>query len=210
MSRHALNLFLISMILLSTACAARKIEKRELPSYEGRAFREVLSERNRIRDIETKFSVLFEKKDSEIRGDAALDISQSGDMSLRVYSLGFLAMELTARDGAIKSSPSLDRGKKIILTRGLRDCLFWWDVKDFDLYEEDDRYLLRGPDRDLWVDKKTFLPARQDIYFEDGKVLNVFYDDPTKENDIWYQSKIRIEFLQYSVTFTIRHMLYKT
>src|SRR5512135_255238 len=165
MSRRALNLFLISMILLSTACAAGKIEKRELPSYEGRAFREVLSERNGIRDIETKFSVLFEKNDSEIRGDAALDISQSGDMSLRVYSLGFLAMQLTSRDGLVKSTPALDRGKKLILTRGLRDCLFWWDVEGFSLYEEDDRYLLKGPDRELWIDKKTFLPARQNIYF---------------------------------------------
>ncbi len=210
MSRRALNLFLISIVLLSTSCAARKIEKIELPSYEGRAIREVLSERNRIRDIETKFAVLFEKKDSEIRGDAALDISQTGDMSLRVYSLGFLAMELTARDGVIKSSPSLDKGKKIILTRGLRDCLFWWDVKDFSLIEKNGYYVLEGPDRDLWVDKKTFLPARQNIYFEDGKVLNVYYDGPTKENDIWYQSKIRIEFLQYSVTFTVRHMLYKS
>jgi len=56
----------------------------------------------------------------------------------------------------------------------------------------------------------TFLPARQNIYFEDGKVLNVYYDNPVKENDIWYQSKIRIEFSQYAVTFTIRHMAYKS
>lgn len=209
MSRHALKLFLISIVFLS-ACAARKIEKIELPSYEGRAFREVLSERNGISDIETKFAVLFEKRDSEIRGDAALDISRSGDMSLRVYSLGFLAMELTSRDGLVKSTPSLDRGKKLILTRGLRDCLFWWDIKDFRLVEENGYYVLESPDREIWIDKKTFLPARQNIYFEDGKVLNVYYDNPTQENDIWYQSKIRIEFLQYAVTFTIKHMSFKT
>ena len=210
MSRHALNLFLISIVLLSTACAARKIEKMELPSYEGRAFREVLSERSGIRDIETKFSVLFEKKDSETRGDAALDISQTGDMSLRVYSMGFLAMELTSRDGSVKSIPSLDRSKKLILTRGLRDCLFWWDIRDFSLIEENGYYLMESPDREIWIDKKTFLPARQNIYFEDGKVLNVYYDNPAKENDIWYQSKIRIEFLQYAVTFTIKHMSFKS
>jgi hypothetical protein len=210
MSRHALNLFLISIVLLSTACAARKIEKIELPSYEGRVLREVLSERNGIHDIETKFAVLFEKKDTEIRGDAALDISRTGDISLRVYSLGFLAMELTSKDGVVKSTPSLDNGKKVILTRGLRDCLFWWDIRDTSLIEENGYYVLESPDREIWIDKKTFLPARQNIYFEDGKVLNVYYDNPTKEDDIWYQSKIRIEFLQYSVTFTIRHMLYKT
>jgi hypothetical protein len=210
MSRHALKLFLISMVLLSTACAARKIEKIELPSYEGRAVREVLSERNGIRDIETRFAVLFEKKDSETRGDAALDISQTGDMSLRVYSLGFLAMELTSRDGLVRSIPSLDSGKKLILTRGLRDCFFWWDIRDFSLIEENGYYVLESPDRKIWIDKKTFLPARQNIYFEDGKVLNVYYDNPTKENDVWYQSKIRIEFLQYAVTFTIKQMSFKS
>jgi hypothetical protein len=210
MSRHALNLFLISMVLLSTACAARKIGKEELPSYEGRAIREVLSERNGIRDIEVKFAVLFEKKDSEIRGDAALDISRSGDMSLRVYSLGFLAMELSSRDGVVKSTPVLDSGKKLILTRGLRDCLFWWDMEGSSLYEENDRYLLAGPDRELWIDKKTFLPSRQNIYFDDGGVLKVYYEEPTKENDVWYQSKIRIEFLQYAVTFTVKHMSFKS
>ena len=210
MSRHALKLFLISIVLLSTACAARKIEKIELPSYEGRAVREVLSERNGIRDIETRFAALFEKKDSETRGDAALDISQTGDMSLRVYSLGFLAMELTSRDGLVKSTPSLDRGKKLILTRGLRDCLFWWDIRDFSLIEENGYYVLESPDREIWIDKKTFLPARQNIYFEDGKVLNVYYDNPTKENDVWYHSKIRIEFLQYAMTLTIKHMSFKS
>jgi hypothetical protein len=210
MSRHAVKLFLISIVLFLTACAAGRIEKKEMPFYEGKAFSEVLSERNGIHDIETKFAVLFEKKDSEIRGDAALDISRTGDISLRVYSLGFLAMELTSKDGVVKSTPSLDKGKKVILTRGLRDCLFWWDIRDTSLIEENGYYVLESPDREIWIDKKTFLPARQNIYFEDGKVLNVYYDNPTKEDDIWYQSKIRIEFLQYSVTFTIKHMLYKT
>ncbi len=207
--RHALNLFLISLVVLSASCAARKIEK-PLPSYEGKAFREVLSERNGIRSIETKFSVLFEKKDSEVRGDAALDISQTGDMSLRVYSMGFLAMELSSRDGLVKSNPALDSGKKLILTRGMRDCLFWWDIRDFKLAEENGYYVLESPDREIWIDKKTFLPARQNIYFEDGRVLNVYYDNPTSEDDVWYQSRIRIEFLQYAVTFTIKHMSFKS
>ncbi len=210
MSRHALNLFLISLMILSASCAARKIEKTALPSYEGRAFGEVLAERKGIRSIETKFSVLFEKKDSEVKGDAALDISQSGDMSLRVYSMGFRAMELSSQDGLVKSNPALDGGRKLILTRGLRDCLFWWDVSDFRLLEENGYYLIESPEREIWIDKKTFLPARQNIYFEDGRVLNVYYGNPTNEDDVWYQSKIRIEFLQYAVIFTIKHMSFKS
>lgn len=205
--RHASKLFSVSLVLLLAACAARKIE---MPSYEGRAFDEVLSERGVVTDINTRFSILFEKNETEIRGDAALDISRAGDMSLRVYSLGFLAMELTSKDGAVRSDPALDRAKKMILTRGLRDCLFWWDVRDFDLLDEKGSLLLKSAGREIWIDKKTFLPSRQTIYFEDGKELNIYYSEPANENDVWYQSKIRIELAKYVVTLKIKSMSFKT
>jgi hypothetical protein len=207
MLKHASKLFWVSLVLLVAACAPKKIA---MPSYEGRAFKEVLSEKSGISAIEAKFAVLFEKKGSEIKGDAALDIEKSGDLSLRVYSLGFLAMELTSRGGRVKSDPVLDRGKRLILTRGLRDCLFWWDMKDYDFSEENGQYVMRNSDRELWIDKKTFLPSRQTIRFEDGKELKIYYSEPAGENDVWYQSKIRIELSRYAVTLTIKKMTFKS
>jgi len=206
MSKNVLKLFCLSIVLLFVSCAHEKIEA---PSFEGRDVREVLSEKNRISEIETKFSIVFEKKDSEIRGDGALDIASAGDMSLRVYSLGFLAMEVTSKEGTVKSTPHLDRNKTEILTRGLRDCLFWWDLKDFAVQEDDGCYLLKNPEREIWIDKRTLLPKRQRIYFEEGKYLNVYYDDPAVENDVWYQSKIRIELAKYTVTLFVKNMLFK-
>jgi hypothetical protein len=207
MSRHASRLFFLSLALFLAACAPKRIE---MPSYEGRAFSDVLAERSGISGIDAKLAILFERNGSEIRGDAALDISRSGDLSLRVYSLGFLAMELTSRDGRVKSDPPLDRGKKLILTEGLRDCLFWWDVKGYVFSDENGYYLLRNSDREIWIDKKTFLPSRQTVRFKDGKVLNISYSEPANDNDIWYQSKIRIELSRYAVTLTIKRMTFKS
>jgi hypothetical protein len=207
MSRRVSRLFFLSLILLAASCAPKRVA---MPSYEGRAFSEVLSEKSGISGIDTRFGILFEKSGSEIKGDAALDIAKSGDLSLRVYSLGFLAMELTSRGGRVKSDPPLDRKKKIILTRGLRDCLFWWDMKEYAFREEDGHYLLKNADRELWIDKKTFLPSRQTIRFGDGKVLNIYYSEPANDGDVWYQSKIRIELSKYAVTLTIKKMTFKS
>lgn len=116
-----------------------------------------------------------------------MNISNNGDLELRVYSLGFLAMELISRSGAVKSKPGLDSTKKTILTQGL------WDIKDFTVEDEEGCYLLKNADRELMVDKKSGLPKKQRIYFVNGKVLTVYYDNPAKEKNILYQSKIRIE-----------------
>jgi hypothetical protein len=174
--------------------------------FEERGLEEVIAERNGISRIDTTFSVIFEKVDSEIRGDGALNIFNNGDLELRVYSLGFLAMELTSRNGVVRSKPGLDSTKKTILTQGLRDSLFWWDIKDFTLEDENDCYLLRNTEREITIDKKSSLPRKQQIYFPNGKVLTVYYDNPAREKGILYQSKMKIELAKYSVTLTVRNI----
>ena len=54
---------------------------------------------------------------------------------MRIYSFGFLAFEMTAHNGIIKSKPPVDRNKGILLSSGLRDCLFWWDIKDISAWK---------------------------------------------------------------------------
>lgn len=207
MWKNVLKLFLVSIFVLLAACAPRRIET---PSYEGRDFREIISGMQNISEIETKMSILFEKVDTEMTGDGALNISRGGDMSLRVYSLGFLAMEVTSKEGTVKSTPHLDKSKTMILTKGLRDCLFWWDMKDFTLSVDRDAYVLRNVERELWVDRKTFLPLKQIIHFDDNRELTIHYEHPAKENDMWYQSKMRIEIPRYRVTLTVKNMSFKT
>jgi hypothetical protein len=178
----------------------------EMPLHEERSLHEVLADRNSISRIDATMSIVFEKADSEIRGDAALDIFNNGNMELKVYSLGFLAMELTSRDGSVKSNPGLDSTKKAILTKGLRDSIFWWDIKDFSVQDENGHYLLRNTEREITIDKKSLLPQKQQIYFSNGKALTVYYDNPAIEQGIRYQSKMRIELSKYSVTMTVKNI----
>jgi hypothetical protein len=173
---------------------------------------EALYMKERISAIEAEFSITFYRDDSKRSGDGVLTISKYGDLNLRVYSLGFLAFELTSEHGIIKSIPVLDRTKREILTYGLRDCLFWWDIKDYEIDEQEDMYLIRSFPRKLWVDRKTMLPVRQSVQLEDDsdRELWFYYEEPQKMGDVWYPSTIRIELSRYSLTLEFDEMLFSS
>lgn len=196
-------LFLLSTILFLFSCAAPRVE---MPVYDGIDVEDALYSKNSISAIEAAFSIIFEKDDTEIRGEGVLNISRNGNLNLRVYSFGFLALELTSENGIIKSVQMIDRTKGAILTYGLRDCLFWWDIKDFEIDEKEGIYLLKNLSRKVWIDRKTMLPIKQTVSLEDGREINFYYENPEKVGSIWYPSKIRMGLSKYSVTLKIKEM----
>ena len=201
MLKNVSKLFLISLVLISYSCAPKRVE---IPTFEGKSIREALASLNNISSIETTFSITFEKEDTEIRGKGLLNISRNGNLSMRVYSFGFLAFEMTSENGVIKSAPRIDSNKGIILTYGLRDCLFWWDLKDYEIKEEEDHFVIKNSERELWLDKKTAFPTRQIIFLQDGRELNVYYGSPVRSGNCWFPSKIRIELSRYAVTLEVK------
>ncbi len=200
------RLFLLSISLIFVfSCVTKRVE---IPVYEGIDMRDVLSAKSTISSMDATFSIIFEKDDSEMRGEGVLNISRNGDLSLRVYSFGFLALEVSSAKGMIKSNPRIDKSKSKLLTQGLRDCLFWWDIQDFVIDEKDSMYLLKNFSREIWLDKKTILPIKQRVFLEDGKELRISYEGVEKMGDVWYPSTIRIELSQYSVTLKVREILF--
>ncbi len=204
MWKNVSTLFLVSALLILYSCA---VKRTELPDYQGMDVQEVLSSRNDISSIETTFAITFEKDDTEMRGDGALNLLKNGDLSMRIYLFGFfLAFEMTAHNGIIKSNPPIDRTKEIILSSGLRDCLFWWDIKDFSVEEDESGYILKNLTRSLWINRETMLPVKQNISLEDGRELMIRYENPDYAGALWYPSKIRIELARYTVTLNIREI----
>lgn len=203
--KSVLRLFFISIIVLLCSCAPPEVR---IPTYEDMDPEEGLHLNERISAIEAEFSITFQKGDSKVRGEGVLTILKNGNLTLRVYSLGFLAFELTSDNGIVKSNPVLDRTKRKILTYGLRDCLFWWDMEDYDIAESGDVYLIRSFPRRLWFDRKTMLPVQQSVQLDDDRELWFYYEKPQKMGDIWYPSKIRIELSRYAVTMEFDEMLF--
>jgi len=188
MLKNVSTLFLISCILFLCSCTAKRVE---LPVYEGIDVREALSSKNNISSVDSTFSITFEKDDSEIRGDGVVNMARNGNMTMRIYSFGFLAFELTSEN-------------PIILTYGLRDCIFWWDMEDFEIEEKEDYFIISNLTRTLWLDRKTMFPKKQIISLEENRQLNIYYENPEKAGDIWYPSRIRIELSKYAVTLKIK------
>ena len=201
--KNFLRLLFLSIMLIGAACAPKKVE---MPFFEQRGIEAVLAERRSIERIDTALTVVFEKTDSEMHGDAVLDISREGDLHLKVYTLGILGMDLTAKNGVVRSIPNLDRSRKTILTQGLRDGLFWWDMQGYQVRDEGEYVIMQNATRTLWLDRKTMLPAKQKMDFDDGKQLTVLYVAHAREKELWYPSKMRLELSRYAVTLTVKEI----
>lgn len=195
----------LSIILFLFSCTVKRIE---MPTYEGVDVREIIAGRSSIKSVEATFSIEFEKDDSTVTGDAVIELTDEV-LSLRVYSLGFLAAEVTAENGVIKSNPRLDRNKSAILVDGLTNSFLWWTIKNYEIEEKDDMYQLRSSWRKLLIDKKTMLPRQQTIDLDNGRELNVFYEEPANSGEFWYPSKMRIELTRYAVTLKIKTISFK-
>lgn len=208
MSQNFSKLLWISLtvlLCLDLSCVQKRVA---LPQFRGGDIREALAEKRRVTEMEATFALSFGRSAADagvdMRTDGALTIAGTGDLDLRLYTFGFLAMELTSQDGEVRSSPKLEANKRLLLTEGLRDCIFWWNLGDFSVEEEAGWYLLRSDSRRVWVDKKSFLPLRQVVTLADGKELSIFYEEPVQEKDRWYQSRVRIEFLDYAASLSVK------
>jgi hypothetical protein len=204
------------VILLSCAglfsCAPKHVE---IPSFEEIPLDAALSELQRTASIEAVLSVEYEKNDGVMNGDAILRLSDNS-LTLRLYYLGFLAGEVAEEEGVIRSTPKLDRNRRVLLVDGLRSCFFWWDADDYEVEDRGDHYLLRNASRSVLVSRKTLLPVEQTIETENGDMLRITYDAPAYvhadtpgQHDLlvpsdWYQSQITIRLREHTVKVAVK------
>ncbi|MBF0327666.1 MAG: hypothetical protein HQL10_00740 [Nitrospirae bacterium] len=197
--------FLFLVLFIAVSCAPKQAAR---PVREGVALEELISSLKNIQALETVMTLEYEKGESIMSGEAFMNLSAK-ELNLRVYYLGFLAGEVKEKEGVIETNPKLDRNKKILLTDGLRSSFFWWNIAEYTLENEDDRYILRNDFRKVVIDKKMLLPLIQVIEMPDGEKLTVYYDSPVVQPEpaLWYQSSLRIEYRQSIVKAKIKSFL---
>jgi len=211
-SRRYLPFLLLTAycLLFTVSCAPKHVE---MPFYEGIRLNDILPALQDIKEIEATMSVVYEKQETSMQGDAVLRVSNDS-LDFRIYYLGFLAGEMQEDKGIIKSNPKLDRNKSTILVDGLKNSFFWWNIQDYAIHESEDMYILRNSYRKIIISKDTLLPVQQTIELYSGEKLNIFYDLPqradadilllTSSIPLWYQSHLKIEFREQIVMIRVR------
>lgn len=194
-------------LLLAVALFSCTTKKVELPEIVNPDINVLLSERQTIKRVEVIFYVEFEKDDSTMTGEAVAEINDMA-LNLRIYSMGFLVGEVQEKNGVIISKPEMSKNRSLILVNGLRNGIMWWLIKDYRIAEFEKTYGIRNFSQDISIDKNIMLPTRQTIELNEGRELRIFYNEPAKTDGIWYQSKMRIEFLKYVVRLRIRDIVF--
>jgi len=193
---------LIVLIILPLSCTTKRVE---LPAFESADIKKIIEEHTSIKSVSATFSVEFEKNDSTMTGDAALELTDE-ILDLRIYSMGFLVAEITESDGIVKCNPPISKTRSAILVNGLRSGFFWWQIKDYELEEQNGNYQLRNSQHKILIDKKTMLPTYQSIELDNGRELRIFYDNPINSGGFWHASKMRIEMSKYVVRLDIKSL----
>ncbi|MGO9614181.1 MAG: hypothetical protein ACLPX5_14280 [Dissulfurispiraceae bacterium] len=169
-------LLLTFLVLLTVSCAAKHVE---LPSYEGISLENAMSQLGKISSIEAGLAIQYEKNEASLSGDAFLTVSRD-NLNLRIYYLGFLAGELVEDHGTIRSKPQLDKNKSIMLVEGLKNSIFWWNIEDYTVKDNEGQYILTNGFRQIVVNKKTLLPEEQTLELDNGETLSISYESPVK------------------------------
>jgi hypothetical protein len=201
----SVSFMLCAVLSLVISCATKKLE---IPTYEGIDPKVILEEKEHIKVLESTFSVEFEKEGSIMKGEGVLRLTPDS-LDLQVYSLGFLVAEVSSNSMATRCNPPIDRNKLSLLVDGLRNSFFWWSVKNPDIRDDHGTYRVSNSWKKVFIDKRTMMPLRQTIELDEGRQLDVIYEDPTFLDGVWFPSKMRIALSHQSVNLRIETLTLK-
>jgi hypothetical protein len=120
---------------------------------------------------------------------------------MRMYKFGMLVSDIVMKDGELYVLTGNKDTKLAGLIEEFLYAVFWWDdVEGGVLSREQDAYIIRTVSKEIYLDKATLLPVRQDISLS-GKTVHVKYAEPQNYEGFWYPSKLEISVddLRFSV-----------
>lgn len=220
MSRLRAFIVLTAMLVALSLMASCAVKRADVPRHEGITLDQALADLRSIKSIEAVLAVEYRKEDSVMTGDAFLALSEKA-LTLRLYYLGFLAGEIHEEEGAIRSTPKIDRNKSLVLVDGLRSGIFWWNVPDYAVTEEAGLYMLRNSSTKVTVSKDTLLPVEQIIELNNGDSLRITYNEPARIDveegeaaDLspilqWYPSRLNIELRNHAVRIKVKSYTFR-
>ncbi|MFQ3573247.1 MAG: hypothetical protein SNJ53_01280 [Thermodesulfovibrionales bacterium] len=198
------------LLLIIASCAKPHVT---LPDYRDSNLQTLISELSEITGIEASLEVEFDKGDMVINGDMFLKADEKS-MLLRIYYLGFPAGEIVEKDGEIRNTIKISKGRAQMIALGLKRSLFWWKNRFLTTTDDDDLYILLGDGIEVIIDKKSLLPIRQRLTLQNGESLDIYYAEPKQVEEAyrrggvtdWYQSAVTLSYRNYKALSRINSL----
>lgn len=134
---------------------------------------------------------------------ASILIKRPHMVHLKMYNFGMLAGDVVVKGDEVHVLYGrMNKGFEAFI-KEFYNTVFWWDgVGDGYMYEDNNMYIIRTDNRELYLDSATLLPVKQSVRVE-GRMLYITYEMPSKEGDFWYPSFIEIRMNEYRFTVKV-------
>jgi hypothetical protein len=140
--------------------------------------------------------------------NASVLVKRPGWVHMRIYKFGMLIKDFIIKDNDlyILSGKGNEDLKK--LGREFYNAVFWWDdIRNGLMYRENEKYIIRTSDREIYLDRATLIPLKQEI-FTSGRKISITYHKPVQAEDgFWYPSVIEIYLGNFKFTVTLKKLL---
>jgi len=119
---------------------------------------------------------------------ASVLIKRPRMVHMRLYNLGMLMVDMVVKGDNIHLLHGRINEELRPFIGELYYAVFWWDgIRGGEMVTEDGMYVIKGREREVYIDRNTLLPIRQSLRIE-GRSFYIIYRRPKRVGDFWYPS----------------------
>jgi len=134
-------------------------------------------------------------------------IKRPGQTRMQIYKFGVPVNDILIKDEKVYVLSGKSNGEIKELGMEFYHAVFWWDgMKDSVMYKEGTEYILKTESKEIYLDKETLFPLRQEIITE-GKSVLIIYSEPKSEEGFWYPSVIDIKIGDYILKVQVKKLI---
>lgn len=207
-TKKIITSYFLFLIICLSGCVPRVAPP---PIYRGAdlTLDEVIQKAGKDIDTLKAIADISIEKDNEPYSyiSASALIKRPGQARMHIYKFGVPVNDILIKDEKVyvlsgKSSSVIKE-----FSREFYHAVFWWDgIKDGVMSKEGTEYIIKTESKEIYLDKETLFPLRQEIITE-GKSVLIIYSEPKSGEGFWYPSVIDIKMGDFILKVHVKNFL---
>jgi outer membrane lipoprotein-sorting protein len=194
MLKKLLKYFSFSVVVLIVACAPKVAPPPAVYQQQDISLQEILDRAGAdIEVMKAIAEVKIEKSGEDYNFVKTSVLIKKPDwIHMRLYQLGMLVKDFVIKGDTLHVLTGKRDENLKKLGQELHYAIFWWDhFADGYIYTGQKEYLITREGQTIYLDKKTLLPVRQELYAHGTRVF-IEYSKPVEYEGYWYPSFIEM------------------